>query len=212
VSKFLVGGRVFEYPARPESAETSVDLEGNVTVSHSAAESSFKATMVQEFSANSAWSRLVKNEKTDPTTEEGKENITSDGYHCFLSPDESMACFYASKVYVCVMDVQSGELIWFHQFEGDISHYVVEKPLFHPHRRILTWLEERTEDGDSYQKEMNSMWIVEMDSVDSKPVRLDHRGKKCRTHLCSFVDFTDFALQFTRPRIIFSTQAVMSFL
>jgi len=176
VSKFLVGGRVFEYPPLSECEKALVDIEGNI-IAPATVKSSFRPTLAHQFSADLAWNRLVKNEKTDPTTEEGLRSIKTDAYRCFLSPDESMACFYADKVYVCVMDVQSGDLIWFHQFKGDVSNYVVRKPLFHPYRKVLTWMEELREDDDGYQKEVHSMWMVQMDSVDSKPVRLDHGGK-----------------------------------
>lgn len=179
MSKFLVGGRVFEYPSRSECEETSVDLEGNISLLSPATGFLFEPTLSQEFSADSAWSRLVKNEKTDPTTEEGWERIKSHAYHCFLSPDESMACFYSSKVYVCVMDVNTGELLWFRQFEGDVSNYIVGKPLFHPNRRILAWKEQLGGDGDSaYEMEECGIWVVEMKSVDSEPVKLDHGGKE----------------------------------
>ena len=162
----------------PEYEVTSVDLEGNVIISPTAIQSPFEPTLSCDFDANLAWSRLVKKGKIDPTTKRGLKDIKTDAYQCFFSPDESLACFYANKVYVIVMDVHTGELIWFHQFEGDVQDYIVRKPLFHPSRRILAWLEQLGKDGDDFNsREECGMWIVEMDNVDSKPVRLDHGGK-----------------------------------
>ena len=72
-----------------------------------------------------------------------------------------MICFYCAKVYVAVLDTQTGELVWFYQFEGNVEDYWLKEPAFHPTRRILVWLEQYGNDGENFNsKEDCGMWLV----------------------------------------------------
>src|SRR3954465_4201140 len=165
MTKFMVGGRVFEYPPMLENKTTKVDLDGQVIMPNSDLQplsSHFAPTLCCEFEADFVWSRIVKKQKIDPTTEEGLTTIKEDAYQCFLSPDESMACFYTSRAYIAIMDVGTKELVWFHQFEGAVEKYVVRKPLFHPTRRILAWVEHLGKEGEDSNEKWAGLWMVEM--------------------------------------------------
>jgi hypothetical protein len=103
------------------------------------------------------------------------EDIKADAYWCFLSPDESMICFYCHDIYVAVFSTQSFELMWFYQYTKHPKNYQQGKPIFHPWKPMLAWKEKW---GENREYREGGVFIVDCDKLENEPVLLkDSNGE-----------------------------------
>ncbi|KAF2189399.1 hypothetical protein K469DRAFT_64389 [Zopfia rhizophila CBS 207.26] len=137
---------------------------------------SYNPTPIHVYDPNVVWNRLTTKPKLDLSKSDTMKNIKEDCYWSFLSPDESMVCFYCSGVYVAVFSTTSSELMWFHQYTKH-DRYSQNKPIFHPSEPVLAWKEKWGEDK-TYSK--GGMFVAHCDGIENKPMLLKDSNENSR--------------------------------
>jgi hypothetical protein len=145
------------------------------------ADKSTMPTAVRDFQPGGVWNKIARAIKDPPQGEKPKSlgedihDLETQGYWSYLSPDESLVCFYVTKVYIAVFDVESGNLRWCHRLKGKGGDYWMEKPAFHPTRPLMAWIEQYGKDGkEDFEPYRDcGVYIVNLSSPENLPVRLE---------------------------------------
>jgi hypothetical protein len=97
-------------------------------------------------------------------------------YWSFFSPDESLLCFYSTKEYIAVYDVESRDLRWCHRLKGmAVSHYWMSKPVFHPTKPMMAWIEQcgKNDSEDFSSLKDCGVYICDVSHPNGLPARLE---------------------------------------
>lgn len=105
-----------------------------------------------------------------------------------MSLDESLLCFYSTKEYIAVFDVESRDLRWYRRLKGDaVNDYWMSKLVFHPTKPMMAWIEQY---GKNHNEDFSllkdcGVYISDVSHPNDLPARLEgFTGKS--TNLPSF--------------------------
>lgn len=109
------------------------------------------------------------------------EELRTECYWAYCSPDESLICFYASKEYIVIFDTQSGDLRWCYRLHGKrVDGYWEQKPIFHPTRPMIAWVGQLGTDNreDFSSLKHCGVYMVDLSDPKALPVRFENLAGK----------------------------------
>jgi hypothetical protein len=134
--------------------------------------------LIHKFDPTPVWDRLVSDRegKDEEQIEREIKDLDDRCFWSFLSPDESLLCFFATEDYIAVFDVESRELRWCHRLKGHSANdYWQSKPVFHPTKPMIAWIEQFGKDcrDDFSSLKHCGVYICDTSSQDNLPLRLE---------------------------------------
>ena len=129
---------------------------------------------IRTFDPAPAWKKLLEEPGT-PDEDQDRSDLKDECFWSYFSPDGSLICFYATKEYIVVYDVQTGDLRWCYKHKGrSASDYWASKPLFHPNHPMIAWVGQFGKDGreDFSSLKHCGVYPVDFSRPDAIPVRV----------------------------------------
>ena len=148
---FTVGGRLYSFLDKSKSA-----------------------TLVRTFDPTAAWKQLGKDFGLSEE-DVGRLELEDECFWSYFNPKASLICFYATKEYIIVYDVDTGNLRWCHKLKGrNSSDYWDSKPVFHPKLPIMAWVGQFGKDdrGDFDSLKHCGVYLVDLSTPNATPERV----------------------------------------
>jgi hypothetical protein len=130
--------------------------------------------LIRTFDPTLAWKKLLEDSGI-PDEKQDLSDLNDECFWSYFSPDGSLICFYASKEYTIVYDVQTGDLRWCFKHKGSsASDYWESKPVFHPSLPMMAWVGQLAKDGreDFDSLKHCGVYLVDLSSPDASPARI----------------------------------------
>ena len=132
------------------------------------------ATLVRKFDPTAAWKQLGADSGLFEEDVDRLE-LEDECFWPYFNLNASLVCFYATKEYIIVYDVDTGNLRWCHKLKGrNTFDYWVSKPVFHPKLPMMAWVGRfgKGRRGDFDSLKHCGIYLADLSTLDATPERV----------------------------------------